>query len=114
MLQQQKYHAMFPDIPTMTSEDWISKQNNVQHGKEHKVKNNDIIYILVDVRSKEERNVSIIPQSISLKEFENEMQKSNIKSNPSTNNNVNNIHVVRRIQLEDILYIQVYFFFVFV
>jgi hypothetical protein len=112
-LQQEKYHAMFADIPTMTSEDWISRRSNVQPGKEEEDKNNnDIKYVLVDVRSKEERNVSIIPESITLKEFENKMQKSSINSNTSTENNVNNIHVVRSKKLEDIsIHTFIYLFF---
>jgi hypothetical protein len=73
--QQMKYHAMFPDIPTMTSEDWITRTNQDKP---------DVSYILVDVRSKEERTVSIIPQSVTLKQFERELEQAIQKGSSSS------------------------------
>jgi hypothetical protein len=66
---------MFPDIPTMTSEDWITRTNQDKP---------DVSYILVDVRSKEERTVSIIPQSVTLKQFERELEQAIQKGSSSS------------------------------
>ena len=91
MLQQEKYHAIFSDIPTMTSNFWITKTAH-RGRKEEKSEE----YILVDVRSKEERDVSVIPGSISLQQFEDDIIG---KDKSNTNNNVTvlanpNLHVV--------------------
>lgn len=90
-IQQMKYHAMFPDIPTMTSEEWITIMTGDSKS--------DYPYILVDVRSKEERNVSIIPQAVTLKQFEKEMEQSirssSISAGKSTRTVQQNARVVR-------------------
>ena len=90
-LQQRKYHAMFPDIPTMTSEDWITRTSQDKP---------DVSYILVDVRSTEERNVSMIPQSVTLKQLEKELGQAIQKSSNSSivaseSSTIKNTHVVR-------------------
>jgi len=91
MLQQEKYHSIFSDIPTMTSNSWITKTAN-RGGEEE----NNEEYILIDVRSKEERDVSVIPGSISLQQFEDDIIG---KTKSNTNNNITvlanpNLHVV--------------------
>ena len=49
------YHSKFDDIPSLSSEAYLQNTKN---------------YLLVDVRSPDEQNVSMIPDAISLREFE--------------------------------------------
>ena len=67
------YHAKFPDIPTLTSAEYLQTISSPASS------NN---YILVDVRSKTEHNVSMIPNSISLQEFETQMKNTSNSVNP--------------------------------
>lgn len=54
------YHAKFPDVETLTSEDYLLSLSDYP--------------ILVDVRSKAEQIVSMIPGAITLAEFESRMK----------------------------------------
>jgi len=63
------YHSKFPDIPSLSSNDLIRQQSQ-------RIDENSKI-LLVDVRTQAERNISIIPNSISLSEFHNIMKGYN-------------------------------------
>ena len=54
------YHSKFDDIPTLTSEYYLLHKDS---------------YLLVDVRSQAEQNVSMIPNAITLEQFESRMKK---------------------------------------
>ena len=61
------YHSKFSDITTLTSSELLQARSSHENhnGDEH----SSSPMILVDVRTKEEREVSIIPDSMTLEEF---------------------------------------------
>lgn len=62
------YHAKFPDVETLTSKEYLT--TSISASADRRV-------LLVDVRSEPERNVSMIPGSLTLAEFESRMKHEN-------------------------------------
>ena len=63
----QTYHSKFSDIATLTSPELLKTRSSQQSHDGYESSNSRMI--LVDVRTKEEREVSMIPNSITLDEF---------------------------------------------
>jgi rhodanese-related sulfurtransferase len=69
------YHSNFPDVASLTSAEYLT---NIQSSEKK--------YVLVDVRTKAEQNVSMIPNAVSLRAFESTMKSSS--SNNATNDDI--------------------------
>ena len=65
------YHNLFPDIPTVSSDYLISLKQQGKFDPYDLTEESKVV--LVDVRSKAERSVSVIPGSVSLNTFEHEL-----------------------------------------
>lgn len=65
----QAYHKRFPDVTTLTSTEYLSSKYTLRPSSTSK-------YILVDVRSKAEQDVSMIPTAVTLSAFEKKMKIS--------------------------------------
>ena len=75
------YHSKFADIPSLSSQTYLENKH---------LENDD--YLLVDVRSTAEQKVSMIPNAITLCEFEKRMKQKNDvsvmkKGNANNDNN---------------------------
>ena len=78
--QYEFYHGLFPEIPTVLSEDLISKYD-IGLSSDDPIGNTCrklSPVVLVDVRTMEERNVSKIPTSICLAEFEKSLEAGDV------------------------------------
>ena len=69
------YHSKFPDVDSLTSTEYLRDLSDSTTGIPLSKS-----YTLVDVRSQAERAVSMIPQAVTLDEFE-----SRVKSSPASN-----------------------------
>ena len=82
----QKYHAMFPDIAPLSSQqliqDTLHNTNNRDTTPQWQVAGHKAL--LVDVRSEPERNVSMISGAISLHEFKKEVLPNLFEENDIT------------------------------
>ena len=59
------YQGKFPDVPTLSSKELIDATNKTNGG--------DIL--LVDVRTREEQDISMIPGAIRLQDLDDELRK---------------------------------------
>lgn len=87
--QVHHYQGMFPRIPTMTSVELVQR---LQQQQQHQSTTNSVRpVVLVDVRTQEEQEVSMIPGSLTLEEFHQRMMaQSDTTIDTATTNNSNN------------------------
>ena len=79
--QYQFYHNLFKDIPTLSSSELISKYDiGLEPENRSQTERSLIPVVLIDVRSKPEREVSMIPSAISLKEYEKGVANGSISN----------------------------------
>ena len=80
--QYKFYHSLFKDIPTLSSSELLAKYDIGLRSNDTSVIHEDLLpVIVVDVRSKAERDVSSIPSAMSLKEYEQGIANGSIPNN---------------------------------
>lgn len=88
--QVQRYGNMFPHVQKMVSKDLLKlmEEGRIIRSVKQLLSANGPCFLLVDVRTKDERDISVIPGAISMKDFKTQMKSIDKKKTQHHNLNV--------------------------